>query len=154
MIITSSLDVEACTTLWLAACSSSARSVSECVQKTRELLDSAGDTNRALIAEWLGKQVVTVYLNRGNDEAVVSALFEMDEKPLTLGCLGSVLSIHMRGIGPSPDVPAYLNSYATRYGEDNEYLLLKLRWLTLYPNYPGNETEVERILGVLSGEAA
>lgn len=135
-------------TLWLAYCSNPARTIEECVAKTNEVIAAASASDRDLLSESLGKQVTNAHLNRGND-AIVPALFAIDNKLLALGCVDAALNGLMRGIGDI-DVAPYISGYATRYGECRDYLVLKLRWLTLYPNYPDNIAESERIMTALT----
>lgn len=137
-------------TLWLAYCSNSIRSTDECVQKTQETLQKAIDEEREQLADWLGKQVVTAYLNRGNDIAFVAALFALDNAKLALGCVETVLDIHTRASGSGINVKTYMDDYSARFDEQPEYLVLKLRWLTLYTNYSDNVDEAERIMALLT----
>lgn len=139
-------------TLWLAYCSNPARTVDECVAKTNEVIAAASPSDREWLSESLGKQITNVHLNRG-DDAIVPGLFAIDNGLLALGCVEAALNGLMRGVGEI-DVAPYLSGYATRYGECRDFLVLKLRWLTLYPNYTDNIAESERIIAVLTAGGA
>lgn len=137
---------ETALTLWVAYCSNKDRTLDECLQKTRELLAPGGTE---VMTEWASRELTTIYLNRGKDLSFLEGLFAEDNETLAMGCVRTALDAWMQGEA-TVDVDAYFTRYTARYGESSALLAARLRWLTLYTNYPNNTAEVERIMAILS----
>ena len=146
--VSSTDSINARSIIWLAYCSNPVRTVEECVTRTNEVIAAAGVADRELLSATLGKLITTVCLNRGSDD-IIASLFNIDNSPLALGCVETAMDSMMRGFS-NIDVRSYIDKYATRYGENRDYLVIKLRWLTLYTNYPDNIAESERIITALT----
>lgn len=136
---------ETAITLWVAFCSNRERSLDMCLQKTQETLTIGASE---LMAEWIGRELHTVYLNRGRDTAFLQQIFTEDSPELAIGCVRAALDARMQG--DNVDVDSFFTEYVARYGEDPVLLASRLRWLTLYANYTEHAAEVERIMATLT----
>lgn len=146
--LTESMDIlNSKSTIWLAYCSNTSRSVEECKSKTEEILNSASDEDRKFLSTQIGRQMYVLCMNR-NSSSVIAPLFSIDNSELALGCVDAAINVASRG-NEEVDANALIATYATRYGETHDFLVSKLRWLTIHSNYTANVAEVERIMGIL-----